>query len=194
MSYANGEWFGRWLEVRSKLGKDVDAQRNIAQVINQYYYSSDRETGYLGEGETHIVFRAGFLGDLALAIKTKLERPYNIEKGYFEGIVEQIVGYDDAFRNGKYPYLPKFLGIVSWGKNLALLTEDLGEGGKYPLEPPFHMNEQLTHVVRTKEGIEEKFFVDPLIYDRTNEQEIFQEFYDARFELPEEMMKSLRWG
>ncbi len=194
MSYANKEFLDRWLDVKKEISKNPNLIQRIADSINQYYYHAENNLIPLGEGTQHIVYSTGLfvkVGSRKIHIATKLRRiiPASELKNTASVFTEQITGFDDAFRNKLYSFMPYFIGLISWGNNLALLTEDISEANSYSLETIVRpANLEITHVRRRKDNKTQLFFVDPNCYDTTNEKEIFNEYIDKKYVLPENLI------
>jgi len=159
------EYLNRWLGLKPQIESDYSVLGNIVGVFDYLYRYKKlpKSVVELGEGESHILYNVGQVGELEIALritKWSIKLIYTSDillKDPKSDLEDEIACFVDAYVSDRNP--PLFVGIINWKDYLAILTEDVSKCGKLRLE-----SVSWTDFDRINDdGTKERFFLDPHI-------------------------------
>ncbi len=155
-------YFERWITVKPRIIADEDLLKRVRTLFEHHYvegWPDSRLPLRIAGGTNHELY---WIGNVQKNVALRLaQRPYEIGS---ERLLREVAAFDKAFYDGKK--VPNFVGVITYKSFAALVTEDLSEGGKMPLQD----SKSEIHVRKNADGSISRFFVINyftfLIFDR----------------------------
>ncbi len=153
------EYFERWLTVKPLVKASPEVSEKVSSTLAELFcYNQVNPRNEIDRGTNHVIASVGEIvipeRRLFLAMRGRVNNV--IDEG---SCLHDATCYAQAFPQGKNP--PYFAGVVEvsfQGKKLyAILTEDISEGRKYLVRGEGGSR----FALRVREGVEEKFYLDP---------------------------------